>query len=522
MSTHRAADDDESRDVRIRRTTNSAIAKGRRAVGVSAFGATFISAVFATFALTVLDPPSVNLDTTLSGLHRDLTGRLADGTQPSGIDPDARIYAFLAVFAAIAIALAVALDATGRRLRALDESKPKGRPLWESEFEEHSAWAEAGAAFRVLTFIELLVLCAVTGLSAVVASALVVGGAGRLPSLAAWLLTALLLLEATRGFHVWLAAHDLRIIPDALELQQRVDDLQHPSRRRRARRVTTRAMLIGAMLTLAVTGWSVNSPESTTGPLIAILLVSAAAWSGGRAMARSAVLEWGANRTMTIVMASVMTAVLLLFVGFALVVGMASAMSAARPASDAPLWWALGATVALAAAGVMNVVDAGGVAPRSSSALSWLTVAPPSAPDRLDPRAGAALLLLVTLAGAVALADHASELGPALIVSGTVVGTLALLRCARGLTRLMLTLIVTTTFAAVLAHRIGEASTVHAVLAALLFCVLLIANVVSAPTRTAAAFSILVPITRWIHRQRLTSWEARLTAVGIGTPPSDT
>ncbi|MEV7619492.1 hypothetical protein AB0N59_05055 [Microbacterium sp. NPDC089321] len=517
MNAHPPADAAVSRDLRLQREMNTAISKGRRAVGVSAFGAAFFSSVLAYLALTLLDPPAVDFGRTLVGLHRDLVGRLADGTQPDGIDPDARIYGFLAVFAAIAIALAVALDATGRRLRALDESRPTGRPFWENEFTAHSTWAQAGAAFRVLTFIELLVLSAVTGLSALVALSLSVGGAGRLPALTAWLLTALLLLEATRGFYVWLVASDLKTVPDAAELHRRVEELRRPALRRRVRRLATRALLLTSLLVLAVSSWSAIG-SAAAAPIIGAVILSAAVCAGSRAAARSAVLEWGANRAVTIVMASVLAAVLLLFCGLTVVGSMTSAMVATRATSDTPLWWALSAVGALTAAGIAEVLDAGGVLPRSSSALNWLMSTPTPQPRSQTRGLSVALLLLITLAGGLALADGPSDLGPALIVSATVVIVLALLRCIAGLARRGLTLVITCVFAVALTHRLGAADTVHAMLAIMLFSVVLIANVVSAPTRTAAAFCVLTPVAEGIRQRRLKAWEGRLAAAGISTP----
>jgi len=508
------AEDVVPRDLRIQRETNSAITKGRRAVAVSALGAAFFSAIFSYVALTLLDPPAVDFTATLVELHRDLVGQRSDGTQPRGIDPDARIYGFLAVFAAVAIALAVALDATGRRLRALDESKPEGRPLWEREFTALSAWAEAGAAFRALTFIELLVLTAVTGLSALVAISLGVGGAGRLPSLTAWLLTALLLLEATRGFYVWLVAQDLKIAPDAIKLQRRVDDLRRPALRRRIRLAATRALLLVSLLGLAVSSRSAIGPAAD-GPIIGVVILSAAVWLGSRAIARGAVLEWGATRMTTVVMASTLAALMLLFFGLTLVVEMAAAMAAGRAASDTPLWWALGAVAGLATAGIAGVLDAGGIFPRSSSALDWQASAPLAQPHPQTHRRSVGLLVLIAFAGCAALADDPSDLGPALILSAAVVTVIALLHCASGRTRFMLNLGVTAILAAVLAHRLGDAGTVHAVLGALLFSVVLIANLASPRTRTAAAFSVLAPIAQRIRRRRLTTWEARLADMGI-------
>ncbi|GAA2883058.1 hypothetical protein GCM10010455_01270 [Microbacterium esteraromaticum] len=517
MNAHPPADAAASRDLRLQREMNTAITKGRRAVVVSAFGAAFFSSVLAYLAVTLLDPPAVDFGRTLEGLHRDLVGQLADGTQPHDIDPDARIYGFLAVFAAIAIALAVALDATGRRLHALDESRPTGRPFWENEFTAYSAWAQAGAAFRVLTFIELLVLSAVTGLSALVALSLSVGGAGRLPALTAWLLTALLLLEATRGFYVWLVASDLKTVPDAAELQRRVEELRRPALRRRVRRLTTSALLLVSLLVLAVSSWSTVGPAAA-GPIIGAVILSAAVWLGSRAIARGAVLEWGATRMTTVAMASILAALFLLFFALTLVAEMAAAMSAGRAASDTPLWWALGAVVGLTTAGIAGVLDAGGVFPRSSSALDWQTSAPLSQPHPQTPRRSVGLLALITFAGGLALADGPSDLGPALIVSATVVTVVSLLHCASGRTRFMLNLGVTTVLAAILAHRLGEADTVHAFLAILLFAVVLIANLASTRTRTTAAFSVLTPVAEGIRRRRLKAWEARLAAVGITAP----
>ncbi|WP_353112992.1 hypothetical protein [Microbacterium sp.] len=329
---------------------NAAITRGRGEALGALLGGIFITAAMGFAWLQLYAAPGEK--------GFDLVGRLRRVREDFGCD-EGTVLTFIGVFAAIAVAAAVALDATLKRLDWLRE-RQAADGLSEDDIDENQRQV---AAFQLITMTEILFLFGLTGF-AVVITATLFSVETRLAAIVMSLLSALLLLESVRCLHASISSKQLQITPLPATIAARLQRLGAPSpRRRRYKVIWFLLLLAGAGATFGLF-WAAAGPASAFAWTFTLLLVFALARWSSSVIVMSAVLEVGTARVVSIIMGIFMGAVLFL-ISFA-----SGALSALEPTARVDLLlWAACVGVLLTALLVFHVLDRAGIGATWSDAV---------------------------------------------------------------------------------------------------------------------------------------------------------
>lgn len=401
---------------------NAAITRGRKDVASALLGSALISGVMGFAWLQLYTFPGedgFDLLRRLKAVRCDLENDL--GTT----------IAFIGAFAAIAIAAAVGLDATLKRLETLRAQRPPsesspasghrlhGRPRTPRTDAAHE-WLRQRAAFQAVTTAEMLFLFVMTGLAGMIASALVTEKT-RLPAVITWALAVFLFLEALRCLMALMGADQLSIAPVPLALATRLDRLSAPSRGRTLYLACrTIALLAATAASTFLFAQASDMLKAVTGSVV-LLVFFLVVQAGATQMVASAVTEVGVNRFLTVTIGGLMAVVLFMILQLTMLV------AAFEPVGrDDLLLWGTGLTAIFTTLLVLHVLDQAGIGPRTSRAVLRMDQGDRPGAAATAPAPASQLIL----GAAVACALVAVTLPMSLLFAGIlVVSAIVLLMC---------------------------------------------------------------------------------------------
>lgn len=275
--------------------TNQAIRAANRLFFGRGVVAVILSAFFGFLWLQPFTgPTSVGLDLS-AAFHSVAKQMRAGGIDPSGV---------LGAFGTIAIAAAVAMLESSRRLEALDNQRSSPQPgasIPHLRRNIHSS--------QLVSFVEFFVLAATAGFAAVLASALSFDG-NEVLSIIAWLLCIFLVVCAWRFLLAFDFLDRLQFRPPKELLAARFAVLTTHARRRQAMSVTW-WVSFGALVSVVVINVLRTPVHGSTNPVLAVLLCFFPLTAIGlcRMYGRAAVHETGVSRFATVSLTMIMATV---------------------------------------------------------------------------------------------------------------------------------------------------------------------------------------------------------------------